>query len=567
MKFLYNTLMNLKLDKSKELVIFLAILILAAFLRFYKLGKIPPALNWDETAQAYNAYSILKTGKDEHQKSFPHVYLTSFGDYKPPLYTYLTVPSLYFFGNNAFAVRFVSSLSGLITVGATYYLVKEIFKDRKKIKNNLALIVSFLLAISPWHIQLSRAAYEANLATLLTTTGVLFLLKGIKKKKYLYLSAILFALSFYTFNTPRVFVPLLGLSFVVTHFKKIWQNKKHFILAAGLFILIVAPLVPHMLSEEGRLRYREVNIFSNIKPLQQANQRMQIDNNTWWSRILHNRRFVYSRLFLKHYFDHFKAKYLFFTGDRNPRFSSQDVGQLYLFSLPFLVMGIIYLIKAINKKEHSIKETNNKIIFVFLWFFTAIIPAATARETPHALRTEVILPTFQIFIGYGIIMFWDKIKKAKKNKKFKKYLQISTISVYLLFLFYFLHNYFVHYPIKYASEWQYGYKEAFEYTAQVEDEYEKIIVSKNLGRPYIYFLFYNQYPPQKYWEDKRENIKPFGVREVNGFGKYYFVDKGDDIDAPNALWIMPPSQKPKNAKIIKEIVQPDKKVVFYIYET
>ncbi|KKQ38117.1 MAG: hypothetical protein US53_C0001G0022 [Candidatus Woesebacteria bacterium GW2011_GWA1_37_7] len=45
--------------------ILLLIILLAAFLRFWKLGSYP-ALNADEAAIGYNAYSLLETGKDEH---------------------------------------------------------------------------------------------------------------------------------------------------------------------------------------------------------------------------------------------------------------------------------------------------------------------------------------------------------------------------------------------------------------------------------------------------------------------------------------------------------------------
>lgn len=81
------------------------IVLLASLLRFYHFTSNPPGLNTDETAIGYNAYSILKTGKDEYSQKFPLAF-RSFDDYKPPLYIYLTVPSVAIFGLNEFAVRF-----------------------------------------------------------------------------------------------------------------------------------------------------------------------------------------------------------------------------------------------------------------------------------------------------------------------------------------------------------------------------------------------------------------------------------------------------------------------------
>src|SRR3989338_344065 len=88
--------------------ILIPVILLAAVLRFYQLGQNPPSLDWDETAHGYNAYSILKTGRDEYGYKFP-LYFRSFDDYKPPIYTYLVVPAVAIFGLNDFAVRFPSA--------------------------------------------------------------------------------------------------------------------------------------------------------------------------------------------------------------------------------------------------------------------------------------------------------------------------------------------------------------------------------------------------------------------------------------------------------------------------
>src|SRR3989338_5274337 len=132
------------------------ILTVAAILRFYQLGANTPSLDWDEVAHGYNAYSILKTARDEYGYKFP-LSFRSFDDYKPPIYTYLVVPSVAIFGLNDFAVRFPSALLGVLTVIFTYLMVLKLFKNK-----NIALLSSLFLAISPWHLQFSRVAFETN---------------------------------------------------------------------------------------------------------------------------------------------------------------------------------------------------------------------------------------------------------------------------------------------------------------------------------------------------------------------------------------------------------------------
>src|SRR5688572_3781308 len=142
---------------------FCCIIILAIFLRFYQLGSNPPSLDWDEASIGYNAYSILKTGADEYGNAFP-LSFRSFDDYKPPVYFYLTVPSIAVFGLTEFAVRFPAAVIGVVAVIALYFFVLEVLQrfDKPK-RQGIALTAAFFLAISPWHLQFSRAAFEGNL--------------------------------------------------------------------------------------------------------------------------------------------------------------------------------------------------------------------------------------------------------------------------------------------------------------------------------------------------------------------------------------------------------------------
>src|SRR4030067_3286673 len=97
------------------------IIIIGGILRLWQLGQIPPSPDWDEVALGYDGYSIIQTGRDEYGKFLPIV-LRSFDDYKPALYSYLTIPSILIFGLNVFAVRLPSAIFGILSVIAVYFL-------------------------------------------------------------------------------------------------------------------------------------------------------------------------------------------------------------------------------------------------------------------------------------------------------------------------------------------------------------------------------------------------------------------------------------------------------------
>ena len=116
----------------KKVTFILACIVgLALFLRIYKVTQIPPSLSWDEVSIGYNAYSILKTGRDEHGKFFPVDAFVAYGDYKPVLPVYLTVPFVALFGLNELAVRLPSVIAGTLTVFLTYFLVLGLFGKLK----------------------------------------------------------------------------------------------------------------------------------------------------------------------------------------------------------------------------------------------------------------------------------------------------------------------------------------------------------------------------------------------------------------------------------------------------
>src|SRR4030043_2215732 len=132
------------------------IFLLALLLRVYKLGVFPIGFHIDEAKVGWNAFSILKTGKDDLGNRFS-LYYNTFGDYRPTGIFYLTIPSIAVFGRNEFAVRFPSAFFGALTILPLYLFVTEISKSKKD-KGKLSLFgltASFLLAVSPWHIETS----------------------------------------------------------------------------------------------------------------------------------------------------------------------------------------------------------------------------------------------------------------------------------------------------------------------------------------------------------------------------------------------------------------------------
>lgn len=534
----------------KTQIILTIIVMLAAILRFWQLGVNPPSLTWDEAAWGYNAYSLGIDARDEFGRFLPLDYLESFGDFKPPVYAYLDVVPIKIFGLNEFAVRFPSAFFGVLTVLITYFLTKRIFASRE----NIALLSALFLAISPWHVMLSRAAFEANVATFFLVAGVFFFLKGVyDKNQYIIFSIISFVISVYTFNTSRIVAPLLVLLLGFAFRKQLLENKKQTFIAIIVGIILILPTFRFLLTPAASLRFKEVNIFSDSGVVTTANQEVANDNNAFWSKILHNRRFGYAVSYLRHYFDNFNPGFLFIKGDGNPKFSSQTVGEMYLWDLPFFIAGIFLIFR---KKEGA-------WWLVPVWLVVGIVPAATARETPHALRIETTLPTFQILIAYGFSQFLLAIRKMKQFK------MLAVFSGILLFanFFYFFRDYRVHYPHEFSGEWQYGYKDSIEYVKSVQDKFNNIYVTSELGRPYIYYLFYTKTDPRSFRENSIARRDVFGFVTVDRFDKYRFLSSNTKIEKNKRnLFINTPKNVPPGANELKKFYLLNNNISLVAYE-
>ena len=372
------------MTKRLSLIILGIILFLAAFLRFYRISSNPPSLYWEEAALGYDAYSILKTGKDWHGNSWPLVAFESFGDYKPSLYFYAAVPSIALFGLNEFAVRFPSAFFGTLTVLLVYFLIKE---------RRVALVAALLLAISPWHLQFSRAGFEANLGLFFTCLGAWLLFKILEKPKYsaLFLSASggSFAASMYAYHANRVFIPLFLITLLL-----IYRQRKIFL--TGLLVALLAlPIFLKLNSPEIKQRFAETSAFATLDPIIKSNQLIQADGGGIIARLIHHRFWQYADIFFKSYSSHFNFNYLFLSGDTNPRHSIQTVGCLYLIQLPFLIYGILIALKRRQPQDLSL----------LAWLLLAPVPAGLTLATPHALRSLPMLIPLTIFTALGVVRF------------------------------------------------------------------------------------------------------------------------------------------------------------------
>lgn len=439
------------------------ILLLAFALRVILIGRVPVGFTPDEASFGYDAYSILKTGKDQWGHTLPIV-LESFGDFKAPLYAYLTIPSVAVFGLNPFAVRLPNALLGTLAVLVTYLLTFELFK-----KKGVALTAGFLLAISSWHVPLSRGAFEANLTTLILPLGIFLFLR----KKY-FLSGLVLGLNLFSYHSAKLVTPLI-IIFLIIFFKKL--NKVFLITFATFFALTLYTFF----IGAGR-RAADINIFRGSL-LEAAEKRIAWINkgaDPTFAHIICNKYTISLQRFGRNYSSYLSLRFLFSKGPAESTYGMlQGNGVLYLFEAIFI---LAYVFRIVN---NGFKKEDKLLLF---WLLIAPIPASLSTGVGYAAnRVVVMLPAIQIISALGAIWLFQK----------KKWIPI-IIGILILFQsFTYFNRYFGKGQEIIGKSMLQGNLEAMKF---IDNNYrdEKVLVSTRLSEPQIYWAFANKIDPRIY---------------------------------------------------------------------
>lgn len=528
------------------------IILLAAVFRLYRLGQTPISLEWDEVALGYDAYSILKTGRDQFGQFLPNNF-RSLDDWKPPLYVYSAVPAVAIFGLTEFATRLPSAIFGILAVILTFFLVRELLIEQsQREKNVLALLSSVFLAISPWHLQFSRAAFETNLSVTVTIAAVLAFMIGIRKKNHIFLiSGVLFGLALFSYHSTRVATPVILLSLLIFNRRQL-PGRKLLLLFFSIYLIFWFFFLPIATNPDAQIRFivtNDLEVAENRTKSAYEILKDEVKGNdiAFSGKIIHNRRLaVFTNKnvvkIAKNYFSHFTPKFLAVEGDA-PLHHAPDFGMMYFFDYPLLFLGlVVYLVKYRSRWS----------IVLPIWFLAAPLPASVTWQSPHSVRGEIILPTLQIFTAIG---FWQLLKLIKNEWKVLYYLAIILfLPVFIFSVGRYLHQYYLHTDYELSRNWLYGRKEAVEYTEVYKKNYDKVLVSLSVDMPYIFWLYYSKYPPVKYLEEGGTVSGGF-ADERNHFDKYEFRNFNyTSLTGSGKLLIVGTSKDfPRDAKVVKTI--------------
>jgi 4-amino-4-deoxy-L-arabinose transferase-like glycosyltransferase len=353
----------------------LALLLIGAALRLLAFTEIPPGLYRDEAQHGLDALRVLEGG------GLPLYFTANNG--REPLFIYLVTVGVALLGRTPWAVRLPAFFTGMLTLAATYDLARVLFNRRV---GRWALTV---LAVTFWHVHLSRVGFRAVLLPLLTALFLAQAARGVRsgRRRHWAAAGALYGLAWYTYTAVR-FTPVALAAFfgyaLLAHRRAALQQWQEGLIFAAAALLVLAPLGVYTLQHPQEILQRtgQVSVFSPA---------------------IHQGAPV--RTLLRHIWR--TAGMFFVQGDRIWRhnLARRPVWGPAL-GLAF-VLGVGVALARLRQHAGA--------ALVVLWTAVMAVPTILAEDAPHFLRGVGVLPVVALLPALGLAWISARIADRKRR--------------------------------------------------------------------------------------------------------------------------------------------------------
>ncbi|MGB8212817.1 MAG: glycosyltransferase family 39 protein [Anaerolineales bacterium] len=486
-------------------ILFILIMVLGIVPRVWEFSKVPPGINVDEASIGLEAYDLYHFGVDRNGDSFP-VYFVSWGSGMDALEGYILIPFMVF-GLTPVTVRLPILLSGILTLPLLFFIAKKIWGI------NFALVSMFLLAISPWHIILSRWGHDENIVPFVFALGFACVVLSTKANKWFIVSMVFFGLSLYAYAALYVAVPVFLACAIPILLKSKRVNVRDVLIGLVLITLLGFPLVIYVIINKWDLNTVRLGIFTI--------PRLPLDARFLVMTASSHNNFVLTMI--KNAWA--MIKLLFITqSDGNIWNVVDSYGYLYVFSFPFTIIGAFLLLLS-----YRVKQIPEKLL-ALAWLFAAL--SIGLFQPVNINRIGLIF--IPIILCTAAFLIW----LGKQNKV----ILVILTGIYLLsFTAFNLAYHGADYQKQASEPFAEGLLSALKFADKAGNN--PICVTGNNRAPYIYVLFSEQKAPSQYL-DTIKYVYPNSIsRNVISLGRYTFGLENCSKD-PTTVYVLYQEQPP-----------------------
>jgi hypothetical protein len=476
----------------------LAVLGLGVVVRVWHFPSVPPGLNPDEAASAYEAYALAETGCDKWGNHLP-AYFPAWGSGQNVLLAYLTVPVVKLLGLTLLSTRLVSLVLGLLTLPLFFYCLRPLGRRP-------ALLGLLLLALAPWHFMLSRWGLESNLVPFWMLLGCALVGQAISSQQRCWIipSLLPFALALYAYGTTILVLPTLLVVVLVGGYGRIKQQLWSWALAMGLFVLVATPFL--LFFAENYVLKRNLTWTDNLffsTPLLLANRLNQTGLSSLTAVWARNADFVWRGFDDDTNYNQMLGHPLMLRGTWSLAAVGFGAG---LYQLrrhwkrwayqPAAVVGLLIgaWILACLPLFLLFELNINRINHLFL-------PCLALAAWGGAASSQWLPPGRPRQVGWGLLLSWFVA------------VGVAAVRNYL--------GVYSHGAIR--AQFNDGLAPAFAAVSRLRGP-AQVRITSQIPLNYVYTLYYLQYPPARFQQEVQLEIVN-GSYQVNKFNRYVFDDR------------------------------------------
>jgi hypothetical protein len=184
----------------------------------------------------------------------------------------------------------------------------------------------------------------------------------------------------------------------------------------------------------------------------------------------------------------------------------------------------------------------------------APVASSLTKDAPNSGRVSTMIVPLTILIGLRANFIYRTLKNNKHKLAF-----FFILGGFLFFsLINFYQVYFKTFPQMQAKYWGAGYKQLVTFLNQEQYRKKAVIMERPTYSPYIYFLFYGKYDPEKYQQEtQRYQPDEEGFVHVKSFDRFTFrnFDLNEELKTEQLVIIFGEKFSPKLLTIITDFNQ------------
>ncbi len=366
-----------------------AIVLLAAFFRFYRLDQIPPGFQFD---QAYYVFDVLRLLQGQF-----YLFFAAPGGTEP-LYPYLAMPGVALAGITPLGLKLTTALIGVVTIPVLYGFTRSVFASVR-----IALLTAFFAAISIWHIYFTRYGERVTLLVLLTVLVFWFLWRALAVSRVtpheshdlhqwreFALVGFFLALALYTYPGARV----LPIALILLTAYAAWDDRtnasryvKGLLVAFGVAAIIFLPLGIYFVFHPDQFigHTADVSIFVPHEGVQGGVVQAFAGNAI---RLL---------------------GMFFVAGDNGMIRNVPNRPVFDPLTAALFIVGLVVGLAALLAPRSN--PTNRKrAVFLAVWIVVALAVSLFSDDAPNFVRTLPAMPAVMILPAWGASEIWERLR-------------------------------------------------------------------------------------------------------------------------------------------------------------